>query len=904
MAPEGPLDSRRQIFGVFTVDMQFVVRTWDPFVAAITGIAVEQALNRPIASVLPHIEANGLLATMQQVASSGMVEVLSPALHRDLIAGPTSGGSAAAARGQQRVTIGPLREDVRITGVAVTVEDVTVRAERDTHLTAQLTQDLGAAEWPARQSAVRGLSAQGPAIVDALVKTLREQHRNFNVLSSLLDLLSTTEIDVVGPLIECLSDEDVDLRIQTALILGHRRDRRAVPALIKALNDPDVNVRFHAMEALGSLRAVEAIDTIVEITAGSDFFLAFPAIQTLAKLGAVNAAPKLVPLLNDELLRVAVAEALGQLGDELVVVPLVKLLNDPSAPTEVVADALSGLFERYDQRYGAGDHIASLVRGTIDPTGTQNLLDAVQRVGPDRLRGIARVMGWLNGPAVQRALVRLLGQQAVRAQVVEAMVRYGAGVVELLIDQLRAEDLDTRQAAAVALGRIGDRTATPALVAALRDPELAVAVASALARIGDYDAFDDLLGLLDHPDTAVRQAAIGALNSIGHPDMAARILPLLDDPNPIVRESAVKIAGYFGYRECVDRVIDRCADAAEAVRRAAVEHLPFFDPPKTIPALLHALEHDTAPVRAAAATALARVSESDALAPLVRALDDRDPWVRFCALRSIGAFANRAVAPAVLDVIERDRAGHVRLAAIDALGRLDTPDALTILHPLTLSAEPDVARAAIRALGQTSDAQADDLLERLLRSADAWRRVEAATAMGARGKAAAASSLQWLAAADGDRDVVDAAVGALALMGSREGPDGVAAITALIALTAEPRTRETLVASLAGLPQRRIDDVARGLRHPSPDVRRATIEALSRMKHPRASQSLETALDDSVAAVRATAVAELRRLGSRNAAKKLLALARTDPDLEVRQAAVMAVTQYGGELVDADRLVP
>jgi len=48
----------------------------------------------------------------------------------------------------------------------------------------------------------------------------------------------------------------------------------------------------------------------------------------------------------------------------------------------------------------------------------------------------------------------------------------------------------------------------------------------------------------------------------------------------------------------------------------------------------------------------------------------------------------------------------------------------------------------------------------------------------------------------------------------------------------------------------------------------------------------------------------LRRLGSRHAAKKLLALARTDPDLEVRQAAVMAVTQHGGDLVNADRVGP
>jgi hypothetical protein len=45
----------------------------------------------------------------------------------------------------------------------------------------------------------------------------------------------------------------------------------------------------------------------------------------------------------------------------------------------------------------------------------------------------------------------------------------------------------------------------------------------------------------------------------------------------------------------------------------------------------------------------------------------------------------------------------------------------------------------------------------------------------------------------------------------------------------------------------------------------------------------------------------LRRLGSRNAAKKLLALARTDPDIEVRHAAVMAVTQQPADLSNADQ---
>jgi HEAT repeat protein len=881
-------------FGVFTTDNDLVVRTWDAFLADITGVTPDQALHRPIADVLPELEPRGLLRVFRNVVANGTVEVLAPALHQYLIACPPSDGSTLADRMQQRVTIGPLRVDGAIVGVAVTIEDVTARVERERELV-HLTRALGDQDRRTRRAAVRSLAERGPAIVDALVRTLREQHRDFNVLSSLLELLATAEIDVVQPLIACLRNADVDLRIQAALILGERRDLRAVPPLIDALDDDDVNVRFHAIEALGALRATQAAPRLAGIAGSGDFFLAFPAIHALSRLGDSSVAPALVPLLADEMLRAVATEALGELGDELVVVPLVNLLNRPDAPTEAVADALTGLAERYEVRYGAGEQIADIVRRTIGPVGAQNLLDAVQRVGPDRLRGIAHVMGWLSGAAVERALTRLLGQPSVRGQVVEALVRYGSGVVDLLIAQLSAEDLDTRQAAVVALGRIGDRRATPALINALGEPELAIHAAGALARLGDRSAFEPLLELLGHADAAVRTAAIGALNSIGHPDMAQRVAPLLDDANPAIRESAVKIAGYFGYESCISGILVCCADPTEAIRRTAIEHLPLFEHAGVKPALVHALQADTPAVRAAAAGALGRLDAPEVTTPLRQALRDSDPWVRFFALRSIARHKDPSVAPAVLDLLTHDPAGQVRLAAIEVFGELDTPDAVDTLAPLASAHEPDIARAAIHALGKTRAAGAAAILERGLRAAESWRRAAAIDSLARRGDAAAVPPLQWVVAADTHREVVSAAVSALASLAAREGPEALAATAALISLTTERLPRESLIAALAGLPARRIGDVAKGLRHPSAEIRRATVEALSRMKNPDASRWVERALDDADPIVRAVAVAELRRLGSRHAARKLLAIARTDSDPDVRRAAVMAVTQQRGD---------
>ena len=58
------------------------------------------------------------------------------------------------------------------------------------------------------------------------------------------------------------------------------------------------------------------------------------------------------------------------------------------------------------------------------------------------------------------------------------------------------------------------------------------------------------------------------------------------------------------------------------------------------------------------------------------------------------------------------------------------------------------------------------------------------------------------------------------------------------------------------------------------------------MKHTDATRALELALDDAAVPVRLTVIAELKRLGTRTSQRKLMILARSDPDAEVRHAAI------------------
>ena len=722
------------MIGVFTTDIQLVVQVWDATLARLTGISEESASGKALTTLLPDLKKRGLLKRFQRSLNDGVVEVLATAFHHYLIPCPPITPSKHFDTMQQRVTIAPLREDDNsIAGLIVTIEDVTERLERERELALSLAQGdeatrLNAAEtlsedelydttpllgalsdesWRVRRAAVKGVSQRAaPEAIAALLNSVVENHHNPSLLNSALQVLASTDVDTVSPLLELLNGRDPDLRMQAALALGEQGDIRSVEALINALNDKDTNVQYHAIEALGKLKAVEAVDALAEIVESRDFFLAFGALDALARIGDPRIAPRIVPLLEDELLRDPAINLLGQLGDESAVAPLTSILNTPTAPTDPIADALATLSDRYEQQYGEGSYIADLASREISPTGVQNLLDALETPGKENLRSIALVLGWLKSANVDRALTRLMGRDDLRNEIIEALVRHGSATIDLLRAQLTAEDIEVRRSAVVALGRIGDSSVTPSLVNTLNEEALAIDAANALAQIGDERAVDGLLNLIGSDDASIRQAATSALNSVMPPSMSKRIIPLLNDPDPNVRESAVKIAGYFGYPEAAGALVDLSRDENERVRCAAIEHLPYVEDERVLGVLFHAIKGETPKARAAAARALGIMDGPQVVEQLIEALGDEDVWVRYFGARALGRRRSEESVEALEKVIEKEKFNHVRIAALDSLGQIGGQRSAAIVAHLVRDDDPDVARAAEVALEKASPAKA------------------------------------------------------------------------------------------------------------------------------------------------------------------------------------------------------
>jgi HEAT repeat protein len=893
--------------GLLTTDRELVVRSWNPWLTTATGVGEADVSGRALLDLIPPDKRELYRDILVEVLERGTARVLAPAFHHYLFPCPPATPSAHFAHMQQRVTVAPLRGDGEAVGVMVTVEDMTAALDSQRALAARIEEAggdrapadvraaVGAEDWRLRGAAVRALRQSASAEdVAHLLETLERDHQSLDVLSSALRVLISANRDVVPALIDLLSDPHPNLRMHAALALGELRDDAAVPALVGALEDDDANVRFHAIEALGRLGASAAVEPLTRIAASGDFFLSFPAIEALARTDDPRVAPNLVGLLRNDLLRPAVVDTLAALGDEESVAPLVAIINGSSVEAAAVAAALERMRDRYERTFAAGEQIVEMTRGALTSDGLRHLAEAIGRRDTP-LAPLVVVYGWMGANAAD-VLATLVGEPTVQTEAAAAIMAIGRAAVSPLMNSLLSGERAARLAAAELLGRLGDRRAVPALcdLLAEADAELVSTAAAALATLGDSRALESLLALFGHEHAAVRQAAVAGVNATGAGAAEPRIRQRLSDADARVRESAVRVAGYFGFDTCLAGILAALDDPHEDVRRAAIEQLPVLDHPQAHARLAAALAEETPRNRAAAAHAARSADDRLLDGTLVAALGDPDPWVRYFAAGSLGERRNAAAAAALASLAASDPAPHVRIAAMQAVGAVDPDAAVPLAERLLREGDDDVACAGLTVLARARSRHVEELFEQAIRSASLSIRRCAIDALSSRRTLPAVHALAFGARMTDSPALAGAAVDALAaIAAAADGELSRAAATALLDIGIESGRRAEVVESLSRQSSGTIDVVAGTLNDPRAAARLTAVEALARMRHPRASAALAPALHDADPAVRAAAVSGFGRLGTPAAAPGIAALRDTDPDPAVRRKAAVVCERYG-----------
>jgi hypothetical protein len=258
----------------------------------------------------------------------------------------------------------------------------------------------------------------------------------------------------------------------------------------------------------------------------------------------------------------------------------------------------------------------------------------------------------------------------------------GASIDTLYLQALRSSSGRIQLGLIDALGTRGVVAAVPALAGLLNDPATARAAASALGRIGGSDALDALANAKDPLAPAVLDARLAAAATIDAATAAKA-------STEIYREPAAPLA----QRSAALRVLIAAnpAGAVEDIHAALIGSQPAF--------------HQVA------IESVASVPIADIGTVLAGRLPSYSPAVQAALVASIAQRNEAGAVNGLLALASRSTEEVVRLAAIEALGRMPggTDTAETLVR-VAATGEGDEAKVALASLARLNGPAIDDVV--------------------------------------------------------------------------------------------------------------------------------------------------------------------------------------------------
>jgi HEAT repeat protein len=308
-------------------------------------------------------------------------------------------------------------------------------------------------------------------------------------------------------------------------------------------------------------------------------------------------AEPIVPLVDHSspMVRTAVIQLLGRLGDSRTVELFIALLTDiDGGIREIAADALSDL--------GDARAVEPLIGALVGPDGQVNEA-AVMALGDlGDARAVEPLIGALVGPDGQlnedaaTALGRLRNSRA----------------VEPLIGALVGPDGQVNEAAAMALGDLRDARAVEPLIGALVRPDGQVnwSVAAALGDLRDARAVEPLIGALIKPDGQINEVVAAALGDLGDARAVDPLIGVLVGPDGQVSHETAMALGRLGDPRAVEPLIAAKNKGKLTAPSGVVAALATLGDSSALQEFKNLMESTSSRVRQGAFWTLARCEQS------------------------------------------------------------------------------------------------------------------------------------------------------------------------------------------------------------------------------------------------------------------------------------------------------
>ena len=404
--------------------------------------------------------------------------------------------------------------------------------------------------------------------------------------------------EAVEPLIAVFETGNSEaLRAEAARALGKLGDRRAVASLLQALKHPKSGWKDREAAA----RILDALHAAP--TSGPDYawyVVATYRSYSFDDLGADAVEPLIAALLEKEKeiwSREQAAYALGRIGDSKAVEPLITVLGDKTAPPMLRSKAAKALAKLADPR-------------AVEPLITA-LADAKIR------EDVAQALGCLGDARAVEPLIAVSEDkdQFVAEAAAEALEKLGdLRAVEPLIAMLKHKGRYAAEAAAQALGELGDRRAVEPLIATLVEPRcienndeaesdsepvrirmstddrsVAEAAAKALGRLGDRRAVEPLIAVVKDRGSSARGAAALALGELKDPRATGPLFEAIGELDGEARRALCRL----GDSADVEIVLAMTRHSSPDAQLATICLLTMVDDPRVLDPLLDVFKDES-----------------------------------------------------------------------------------------------------------------------------------------------------------------------------------------------------------------------------------------------------------------------------------------------------------------------
>ncbi|HRI65548.1 MAG TPA: HEAT repeat domain-containing protein, partial [Polyangium sp.] len=502
-------------------------------------------------------------------------------------------------------------------------------------------------------------------------------------------------------------------------------------------------------------------------------------------------------------------------------------------------------------------------------------------------------------------------------------------VPERIARSLSSADVAERRAAAKRIGELPAELGVPLVQRAFADPDVDVRLSAAAAatsfsmpKAGDY-----VIGWLGEGDARLRRAACDVIRIAPTDRSIVALGRVLGDPDSHVRVAAAAAMGSSGLSDAVSPLLGHLDDSAFEVRVEVARALGRLGDTRAVVPLIGKVQDTAIEVRRAVARALGELGDARATSALVIALQDNSQDVRIEAVKSLGKLHSDEATAAIVPLIENSTVADglsamspggvrlalasagsldVRVAALEALGRIGSEGAIRALIGALAKDEPSSSRSPVRmALVNAGKPAVPQLVAVLSGSPSPTTAAGAALVLGT------------LHAKEGLEPTVRAmqrgalplehGLRSLALLGS---PDALPAVLELIS-DADPTVRREAVKAASDLldpsrPDGRAVDPARAmlLDAATPnDEKVALVRLLGRTGSPRAQSVLVSLAGAKSRTLRLSVLEAFGASGTFGPEVETVLLAALDDESpEVRLASASSLARGGGGTVAAKLL--